>query len=98
MRFSGRDSDDQLTMWTCASCGARARVPINTPRIYCHCGYVQEGVTLGLGDMLAAGLHKVGITRQRYVRAKRAVGLKPKCGCGRRQRKLNELGRKIGIG
>lgn len=77
----------------------RVKVPDSTSAIHCICGYVQEnGPTPGLGDHLAAGLHKVGITRQRYVAAKKAIGLKGGCGCGRRQRRLNEWGRKIGIG
>lgn len=88
----------QLILWTCPICRIRARVPATTPRIHCCCGYTQEGgPTPGLGDYVAIGLHKVGVTRERYVRAKRALGLKG-CGCGRRQRKLNELGRKVGIG
>jgi hypothetical protein len=59
---------------------------------------VQLGVTLGLGDMVAAGLHKIGLTPDRYRRAKAAIGLKPKCRCPERQARLNALGRKIGIG
>jgi hypothetical protein len=93
------DSHDQpVVAWTCPACGIKANVPADTPRIVCACDFVQEGVTLGLGDMVAAGLHNLGITRTRYVRAKAALGLPPKCGCGRRQRRLNELGKRIGIG
>lgn len=47
----------------------------------------------GLGDMVAAGLSAVGITKERVSKA---IG-KP-CGCAKRQEKLNELGRKFGIG
>jgi hypothetical protein len=47
----------------------------------------------GLGDMVAAGLSVVGITKERVSKA---VG--GDCGCSKRQEKLNELGRKIGIG
>jgi hypothetical protein len=47
----------------------------------------------GLGDMVAAGLSAVGITPELVS----AVTGKP-CGCKERQRRLNELGRKIGIG
>jgi hypothetical protein len=71
-------------------------VPATTPRIFCCCGYRQEnGPTPGLGDLVAAGLHRVGVTQARYVAVKRRVGLKPKCGCGKRQRQLNALGRKL---
>ena len=80
-------------------CGIRARVPATTPRIHCRCGYIQEGgVTPGLGDLVAAGLHRVGVTRSRYVRLKRRLGLPGGCGCGKRQRALNAMGRAVGIG
>jgi hypothetical protein len=48
----------------------------------------------GLGDMVAAGLSSVGITPERVSKA---LGVKD-CGCKKRQAKLNELGRKFGIG
>jgi len=47
----------------------------------------------GLGDMVAAGLAAVGITKERVSKA---IG-KP-CGCAKRQERLNELGRRLGIG
>ena len=46
----------------------------------------------GLGDMVAAGLSAIGVTKERVSRA---VG--GDCGCSKRQEKLNELGRKLGI-
>lgn len=47
----------------------------------------------GLGDMVKAGLSAIGITEERVSKA---IG-RP-CGCSERAEKLNELGRKIGIG
>jgi hypothetical protein len=47
----------------------------------------------GLGDMVATGLSAVGVTKERVSKA-----LGRPCGCGKRQAKLNELGRRIGIG
>lgn len=47
----------------------------------------------GLGDMVAAGLSAVGITKERVSRV-----LGRPCGCGKRQAKLNEFGRRFGIG
>jgi hypothetical protein len=47
----------------------------------------------GLGDMVAAGLSAIGITKERVSAA---IG-KP-CGCAKRQAALNALGRSIGIG
>lgn len=48
---------------------------------------------LGLGDMVKAGLSAIGITEERVS----AVIGRP-CGCSERAEKLNEIGRKIGIG
>ncbi len=47
----------------------------------------------GLGDMVAAGLASVGITKERVSRV-----LGRDCGCAKRQQRLNDLGRKLGIG
>jgi hypothetical protein len=52
----------------------------------------------GLGDMIAAGLDAVGITKERVQAVASTVGIKD-CGCGSRQKAANELGRKyLGIG
>lgn len=83
-------------MFHCPACSIRAYVPFETPRIACACGYVQMGgVTPGLGDYVAAGLHRIGITRARYLRVKRLLGLTPACRCPQRQRSLNALGGRI---
>ena len=47
--------------------------------------------------MVAAGLSAVGITKDRAQAVAQAVGLRD-CGCAERQRRLNELGQKLGIG
>ena len=52
-----------------------------------------RGKPRGLGDIVKAGLSAIGITEERVSKA---IG-RP-CGCGARAEKLNELGRKIGIG
>jgi hypothetical protein len=51
----------------------------------------------GLGDMVAAILSAVGISKDRAQAVAQAVGLED-CGCAERQRQLNELGQKLGIG
>lgn len=56
-----------------------------------------SGPTYGLGDMVAAGLSAVGITKERAQRVASAVGVKD-CGCAKRQEALNKLGRRLGIG
>lgn len=47
----------------------------------------------GLGDMVAAGLSAIGITKERVE----AVVGGP-CGCEKRRELLNELGQAVGIG
>jgi hypothetical protein len=47
----------------------------------------------GLGDMVAAGLSAIGITKERV-----ATALGVPCGCQKRQDALNALGRSLGIG
>ena len=47
----------------------------------------------GLGDMVSAGLAAVGITPERVSKV-----LGRPCGCKERATKLNELGRRLGIG
>jgi len=51
----------------------------------------------GLGDVVAAGLSAVGITKERVQAVANAVGIKD-CGCAKRQAALTKLGRKFGIG
>ena len=46
----------------------------------------------GLGDAVAAGLSAVGITPERVSKA---IG--NPCGCGKRKRALNLLGRRLGV-
>lgn len=83
-----------ITRWKCPACGIRARVPATAERIVCVCDYVQlGGVTPGLGDLVAAGLHRCGITRYRYQLIKKYLGLHPSCRCPERQEWLNRFGR-----
>ena len=56
-------------------------------------GRLCAGQPAGLGDMVKASLSAIGITEERVSAA---IG-RP-CGCSQRAEKLNELGRKIGIG
>jgi hypothetical protein len=51
----------------------------------------------GLGDMVSAGLDAIGVTKQRVQAVASAVGVKD-CGCKKRQKALNAIGRKFGIG
>jgi len=47
----------------------------------------------GLGDRVAQALAAVGITKERVSKA-----LGKPCGCAKRQRRLNDIGRRLGIG
>jgi hypothetical protein len=68
----------------CRRCNAR----VSSAIVRRNCG------TAGLGDMMAAGLEAVGITKARVAAA---LGVED-CGCVERQESLNALGRKLGIG
>jgi hypothetical protein len=68
----------------CSRCGSR----VSAANVKRNCG------TAGLGDMVAAGLEAVGITKERVSAA---LGVED-CGCSERQSALNALGRKLGIG
>ena len=48
----------------------------------------------GLGDIVAAGLDAVGITKDRVQTVASAVGIKD-CGCKQRQQAMNEFGAKF---
>lgn len=51
----------------------------------------------GLGDLVASGLAAVGITKRRVSVVAKAFGVRG-CGCSKRQRALNALGRRLGFG
>lgn len=70
----------------CSRCGRRA----SSPTVLRRC-------RPGLGDMVAAGLSAVGVTKERADAAAQALGFSG-CGCHHRQHLLNEAGRAIGIG
>jgi hypothetical protein len=85
--------------WKCPICGLQFGVHISTTRIECFCGYVQlNGVYPGMGDMVAIAFLKVGITKERYAKAKSILGYDSSCDCLKRQQSLNEFGKKLGIG
>lgn len=91
------DMHDQLR-FRCQACGLKAWVPSNSARIVCVCGHVQlEGVQPGLGDWIAACLRRCGITRYRYQRIKKSLGLNPSCKCEQRQEWLNRFGKRVGL-
>jgi len=73
-------------VWVCAVCGAPSADQQAPHRGLCAC----ERPRPGLGDIVAAGLSSVGITKERVQRVANAVGIKD-CGCGKRQAALNRL-------
>jgi hypothetical protein len=53
---------------------------------------------VGLGDMVAAGLGAVGITKDRVQAVAKSIGVED-CGCQARQDAMNRFGQKyLGIG
>ena len=79
----------QPVHWKCRVCGLKARVP-SFP-VHCTCGYVQYEYPAGLGDNVAVALGKTGITKERYLKLKKSLGLKPNCKCPWRQKVLNRV-------
>lgn len=77
----------------CVECGA----PQINVRQQCGVFCGDDALPPGLGDMVAAGLDAVGITKARAQAVAQAVGLAD-CGCEQRQQLLNDLGRRVGIG
>lgn len=68
--------------------------PLTADELAAHPGRtVRSSATPGLGDMVSAGLAAVGITPERVSKV-----LGRPCGCKDRAAKLNELGRRVGIG
>ena len=75
----------------CVVCGISSRRP--DAKRNCIGRKSDDPPKPGLGDMVAAGLSAIGITKQRVSAL--AGG---DCGCAKRQEQLNELGRRVGIG
>jgi len=84
-----------IARWTCPNCHITVWAHTDYP-IHCICGYTQMSFEMGMGDYVALGLHKIGITKRRVTRLKIRLGLKP-CRCLKRQAALNRLGRKVGL-
>jgi hypothetical protein len=76
--------------WFCVICGRTATVQGEKPPV-AECKVPPPKP--GLGDMVAAGLSAIGITKERVSAV---VG--GDCGCAKRQEALNALGRRVGIG
>jgi hypothetical protein len=76
--------DINQTSLSCVRCGAR----VSSAIVRRNCAPCQ-----GLGDMVAAGLSSVGITKDRVSAI---VG--GDCGCQERQKALNHFGYRLGIG
>lgn len=83
-------------VWRCLACGDASPDQSVPHAGKCSCygvpGKAPKGKP-GLGDMVSAGLAAVGITPERVSKV-----LGRPCGCKERAAKLNELGRRIGIG
>ena len=58
--------------------------------------HLQPTAAPGLGDMVAAGLAAVGITKERVQAVANKVGIKD-CGCKKRQAALNRAGQYLGL-
>ena len=82
--------------WKCVCpCGYATHAKAGTA--YHACQTSKPRAKPGLGDMVAAGLDAIGVTKERVQAVASKVGIKD-CGCKKRQEALNNLGRKFGIG
>lgn len=91
-QYAAATNAEQIdTIWVHIDKGSQTR----TPERDALTRYIDHGP--GLGDMVAAGLAAIGITKERAQGVANAVGIK-NCGCAKRQARLNSLGRRLGIG
>jgi len=82
--------------WKCVCpCGYATHAKAGTA--YHACQTSKPRAKPGLGDMVAAGLDAIGVTKERVQAVASKVGIKD-CGCKKRQEALNSLGRNLGIG
>ena len=75
---------------TCPTCGYVAkRLPT-----YRECRPVPEKVwrPIAIGDLVERGLTAIGITKERVEKITRTEGKPGGCGCGARQKWLNDVG------
>ena len=80
----------EIVSGACVRCGLKFS-GVTSGRLLTGCsGGVKR---TGLGDMVAAGLAAIGITKERV-----SAALGRPCSCPQRQEALNDLGRRIGIG
>jgi len=94
--------EDQLV---CQNCGLKVKAslfPRGKPFVACTKPSlpppVQPAQARGLGDIVSDSLSAVGITKELAQSVATKMGVKD-CGCGRRQKWMNEQGKKwFGIG
>ena len=77
----------KLVDWQCDVCGVKAKIPEGSDPPIHNCK------PRGLGDLVAKGLKKVGITKERTTRVKQILTGNDyaECGCKGRQDWLNSL-------
>ena len=81
--------------WKCVCpCGYATHAKAGTA--YHACQTSKPRAKPGLGDMVAAGLDAIGVTKDRVQAVASKVGVKD-CGCKKRQAALNRLGEKLGL-
>jgi hypothetical protein len=72
-------------LWQCRFCGFLVPAHPERPKRVC----AEE---MGLGDYTERMLERVGVTQDRYTKAKSLFGLAPTCGCSERKEWLNAVG------
>jgi len=85
--------------FSCLVCGTKGQIREDAYPVHCVCGYTQFNPGApGLGDRVAAVLHRLGITPEIISGIKARIGAPGRCNCHKRQQALNAAVRKLGIG
>ena len=80
-------------LWQCRACNWTLVADSPEPVLH-SCG----GRSIGLGDRIEHALEVMGITKDRWVAFKSAMGMPPLCRCPERREWLNRIGESFGIG
>lgn len=87
----------------CMECGSLLRIPeANDPKKIQGCRWgaltsksKHKPWLHHLGDYTAIALAQIGITKERYRKAKERLGLGSSCGCEERQEGMNQIGEAV---
>lgn len=92
--WSLETSDGTRHRYRCERCGLLTNPTSHPPeKVYCQCRAYPRWHEFGHWAALLVG--ELGVTRHRYVAAKKLLGLQPKCGCQQREAAMNAWGGRV---